>query len=95
LSNFKAPLTQKIWNQPMSQSVKEAYGPRGDTSRHLPRVRLESGLGALRAATKDSGELLLIVTRRADGVRETPSRFVDVDISAANLPVGSRLNVGG
>jgi MOSC domain-containing protein YiiM len=128
----------------MSELPKEAYGPRGDESRHLSQTELQSGFNELRSAPQDSGHLILIVSRRADGVRETPGRielspeggvpadrwgrrqplnpeaqisvmrcdvagliangqpltvfgdnfFVDLDISAANLPVGSRLSVG-
>src|SRR5262245_55559090 len=123
----------------------EAYGPRGDASRHRPLAELEAGLRALAAVPKDSGSLALLVRRRADGVRETPglallspeeglcgdgwsrrpprdpeaqlavmrrdvaeliangqalslfgdNLFVDLDISAANLPAGTRLRVGG
>jgi MOSC domain-containing protein YiiM len=124
---------------------KEAYGPRGDSSRHLSLESLEAGMRGLSAPGRDSGWLALIVCRGADGVRETPARarlspdeglardgwsrrpprqpeaqlavmrrdvaeliangqplsvfgdnlFVDLDISAANLPVGTRLRVGG
>jgi hypothetical protein len=122
----------------------EAWGPRGDPARHRPLASLEAGLGALPAAPRDEGRLLLVVRRRADGVREAPERivlsreegvpgdrwsrlprrdpeqqlsvmcgavagliangqalavfgdnlFVDLDLSAANLPAGSRLRVG-
>jgi catechol 2,3-dioxygenase-like lactoylglutathione lyase family enzyme len=122
----------------------EAYGPAGDPARHLPREALERGLRALALAPRDAGRVLLLVSRRADGVRELPSRadltlegglahdgwsrrpprdpeaqlavmrgdvaaliangqplslfgdnlFVDLDLSAANLPVGTRLRVG-
>jgi hypothetical protein len=121
----------------------EAYGPEGDASRHVPLHRLEEGLRGLRAPA-DAGRLALIVSRRADGVRETPPRirltpeggvpgdrwgrlkpdvpgmqlavmrrdvaeliaggqplttfgdnlFVDLDLSTANLPPGSRLRLG-
>src|SRR5262245_6742086 len=124
---------------------REDYGPRGDTSRHLPLAELEAGLRALAGVPRDSGRLALLVRRRADGARETPGRallspeaglsgdgwsrrpprdpeaqlavmrrdvaeliangqalslfgdnlFVDLDISAANLPAGTRLRVGG
>lgn len=122
----------------------EAWGPRGEPARHRPLAELEAGLRALPAAPRDEGRLLLIVRRRADGVRESPPRvvlsreegvpgdgwsrrpprdpesqltvmqgpvaaliangqpltvfgdnlFVDLDLSAANLPAGSRLRVG-
>jgi MOSC domain-containing protein YiiM len=122
----------------------EAWGPRGEPARHRPLAELEAGLRALPAAPRDQGRLLLIVRRRADGVRETPARvvlsreegvpgdgwrrrppcdlhsqltvmrhavadliangqpltvfgdnlFVDLDISAGNLPFGSRLHLG-
>jgi len=123
---------------------KEAYGPHGESSRHRSLAELESGLRAAPAVLEDAGRLILIVRRRADGVRETPERvhlspeegvpgdgwsrrppgdpeaqlavmrcdvaeliangqsltlfgdnlFVDLDLSAANLPTGTRLRVG-
>jgi MOSC domain-containing protein YiiM len=129
----------------MAELRKEAYGPDGDSSHHLPLGELEAGLRALPERPGDSGRVTLIVRRRADGVRETPERvdltqeegvpgdgwsrrpprkpdaqlavmrrevaeliangqpltlfgdnlFVDFDLSAANLPVGTRLRVGG
>ncbi len=128
----------------MTDLQAEAFGPHGDSSRHLRLAQLEEGLRALPEPPKDSGRLALIVRRRADGMRETPERvrlspeegvpgdgwsrrpprdpeaqlvvmrtdvgeliangqsltvfgdnlFVDLDISAANLPVGARLFVG-
>ena len=128
----------------MAELRKEAYGPRGDESRHLALAELEAGLRSLPSAPADEGVLALIVRRRADGVRETPPRvqltldegvpgdgwnrrpprdpeaqlaimrhdvaqliangqpltlfgdnlFVELDISAANLPLGTRLRVG-
>jgi hypothetical protein len=122
----------------------EAWGPRGDASRHRALAELEAGLRALPPADKERGRLALIVQRRADGARETPERvrlcpdegvpgdgwsrrpprktvaqlavmrrdvaeliangqgltlfgdnlFVDLDLSAANLPPGARLRVG-
>jgi MOSC domain-containing protein YiiM len=122
----------------------EHYGPRGDPARHRTLIDLEAGLDALAAADPDRGRVCLIVSRRADGVRETWERaelspeggmpgdrwgrrarpdpkgqltvmrrevaeliangqpltlfgdnlIVDLDISEANLPVGSRLRVG-
>jgi MOSC domain-containing protein YiiM len=110
----------------------------------LPLAALESGLRALPPARRDAGRLVLIVCRRADGLRESPERallspeeglagdgwsrrpprqpeaqlavmrrdvaeliangqsltvfgdnlFVDLDISAANLTVGTRLRLG-
>ena len=128
----------------MADSTKEAYGPPGDPSRHLPLAELERRLAALPPAPRDMGILALIVRRRADGVRETPPEvllspeegvpgdrwsrrqphspeaqltamrrdvadliangqpltvfgdnlFVDLDISAASLPIGTRLRVG-
>ena len=128
----------------MDELQREAYGPPGDPSRHRLLAELESGLRALAGAPASSGRLALIVRRRADGVRETPSRvrlsldegvpgdgwsrrpprdpeaqlavmrrdvaeliangqplslfgdnlFVDLDISTANLPSGTRLRVG-
>jgi hypothetical protein len=111
----------------------------------LTLAELEAGLRALPAAPREAGRLLLLVRRRADGVRETPARarlspdaglagddwsrrpprdraaqlavmqhavaaliagaqplarfgdnlFVDLDLSAENLPAGTRLRVGG
>ena len=111
---------------------------------HRPLAELESGLARLRDAPSDEGRLVLIVRRRADGVRETPQRvrlsqeegvpgddwsrrpprdpeaqlavmrrevaeliangqaltlfgdnlFVELDVSAGNLPAGTRLRVG-
>jgi hypothetical protein len=52
----------------------EAWGPRGDPARHLALAELDAGLRALPVAGKERGRLALIVLRRADGVRETPSR---------------------
>lgn len=127
------------------RQVAEAYGPRGDASRHRPRAELDRLLGAMPPAPRDRGRLCLIVRRRADGVRETleavrlspedgvpgdrwgrrvprkpqaqltvmelgvaelvangqplsvsgDNLVVDLDLSAANLPVGTRLRVGG
>jgi MOSC domain-containing protein YiiM len=128
----------------MTELQAEAFGPHGDSSQYLPFAELEAGLRALPESPKDAGRLALIVSRRADGARETPDRvrlspeegvpgdgwsrrppcnseaqlavmrhdvavliangqsltvfgdnlFVELDISAANLPVGTRLLVG-
>ena len=128
----------------MVELEKEAFGPEGDSSRHLSLSALEEGLSALPTPPKSVGKLALIVRRRADGVRETPESvrlspaegipgdgwnrrpprnleaqlavmrrdvseliangqpltvcgdnlFVDLDISAAKLAVGTRLRVG-
>ena len=122
----------------------EAYGPRGDASRHLALAALERGLEQLSAPPRERGTLELIVARQADGVRErlneialTPgdgvpgdrwgrlladkpelqltairrdvaelvgngqdvtvsgdNLYVDLDLSAANLPTGTRLRLG-
>ena len=122
----------------------EAYGPEGDAARHRALAELEAAWRALDAAPRESGRVALIVLRRADGARETPSAvqlsrehgvpgdgwsrrpprnpeaqlavmrrdvalliangqpltlfgdnlFVDLDLSAANLPTGARLRVG-
>jgi MOSC domain-containing protein YiiM len=128
----------------MADFRAEAFGPPGDASRHLALAELETGLHALPELPRDSGELALIVRRRADGERETPERvlltseegvpgdgwsrrpprdpeaqlavmnhdvatliangqsltvfgdnlFVHLDLSARNLPVGTRLRMG-
>jgi len=51
------------WEQ---HAAGEAYGPHGDASRHRP------ALAALPPAPRDHGRVVLLVRRRADGVRETP-----------------------
>ena len=128
----------------MAELRMEDYGPQGDEKYHRSLDALEAGLRALPQAPKDSGRLVLIVRRRADGVRETLDRvhlsleegvpgdgwsrrpprnpeaqlavmrsdvaeliangqpltvfgdnlFVELDITAANLPLGTRLRVG-
>jgi hypothetical protein len=128
----------------MAQLRKEDYGPQGEAKFHRPLESLEVAFQALPAAPKDSGRVVLIVRRRADGVRETIDRvdlsvadgvpgdgwsrrpprdpeaqlavmrstvaeliangqpltifgdnlFVDLDISADNLPLATRLRVG-
>jgi MOSC domain-containing protein YiiM len=129
----------------MADPAERACGPRGDPSRHRSLADLEAALCALARLPADSGRVALLVSRRADGVRETPARvlltpeggmpgdawsrrlprdpaaqlavmrrevaeliangqpltvfgdnlFVDLDLSAANLPAGTRLRVGG
>src|SRR5688572_27264359 len=128
----------------MPELQLEAYGPQGDLSCHLLLAELEAGLRGMPASPTGVGRLVLIVRRRPDGVRETPTRvtltpeegvpgdgwarrpprdlvaqlavmrravaelisngqpltvfgdnlFVDLDISAGNLPTGTRLRVG-
>jgi hypothetical protein len=128
----------------MADLQKEAFGPHGDPARHRGAGELAAGLLALPASPKDSGRLMLIVRRLADGTRETPTSvhlspnqgvpgdgwdrrpprnpeaqlavmshavaeliangqsltvfgdnlFVDLDVSADNLPTGTRLRVG-
>ncbi len=51
------------------------FGPPGDPSRHLPLGELEQKLGTLSAAARDAGRVALLVRRRADKVRETPTRI--------------------
>ncbi len=58
----------------MGELEKEAFGPEGDSSRHLSMAALDEGLSALPAPPKEVGTVALIVCRRADGVRETPER---------------------
>lgn len=128
----------------MSEPQTQPSGPKDEGSRHLTAAALEAGLRALPKLDRDAGRLVLIVSRREDGSRETPKRvlltpeggvpgdawsrgrpakldaqlavmrrdvaeliangqplttfgdnlFVDFDISAANLPFGTRLRVG-
>ena len=51
------------------------FGPPGDPSRHLPLGELEQKLGTLPAAARDAGRVALLVRRRPDKVRETPTRI--------------------
>ena len=128
----------------MAELEREAYGPEGDPSRHLPLAELEERLAALPPAPRDAGRLEIIVRRLPDGSRELPERvaldpdvgvpgdgwnrrpprdpdaqlavirrdvaetiangqslelfgdnlFVDFDVTAENLPAGTRLAVG-
>ena len=125
-------------------ATEELFGPRGDPSRHLALDELEGRLGALRAAPRDSGRLVVVVRRGPDKIREAPDRvelrpgggvagdawgrqedanpeaeltvmqvelarliangqpltvfgdnlFLEMDLSAENLPVGSRVRIG-
>jgi MOSC domain-containing protein YiiM len=118
----------------------EAYGPEGDSARHVSFDELVARVRALPLPPRESGRVHLIVRRHADGVRETldcarltaeggvpgdrwsrklpvnpdaqltvmrrdiaeviangqplttfgDNLFVDLDISAENLPVGTR-----
>ena len=124
--------------------AKEAYGPTGDATRHLPLDALDAALAALPAAPTERGQLRAIVRRLPDGSREHPDTvrlspeegvpgdgwsrrpprldeaqlavirhdvaeliangqsidlfgdnlFVDLDVSAGNLPEGTQLQVG-
>src|SRR5262245_54916140 len=56
----------------MAGKTSENPGLNGEPSRHLLLVQLETSLRALPELPKDSGRLVLIVRRPADGVRETP-----------------------
>jgi hypothetical protein len=128
----------------MADQPTAAAGPPGDPATHLPFDSLLKALHALPDGPKNNGRLTLIVRRRADGVRETPTRvvltpaegvpgddwsrrpprdpeaqlavmrrevaeliangqpltifgdnlFVELDLSAHNLPTGARLLVG-
>jgi len=51
------------------------FGPPGDPSRHLPLGELEQKLGTLPASPRDAGRVALLVRRRPDKVRETPTRI--------------------
>jgi MOSC domain-containing protein YiiM len=55
--------------------TKEAYGPRGDESRHRPLDELEAGRATLSTAFADTGRVALIVRRHPDGERETLDRI--------------------
>jgi hypothetical protein len=57
----------------MPAAPDPAYGPHGDPERHLPGDVLEKKLAEL-SPPRDAGRVALIVSRREDGVRETPSR---------------------
>ena len=131
--------------RPSVSGVDAGFGPPGDPSRHLGLEELEARLRCLPPAARDSGRVALLVSRRADKVRETPVRvvlraeigmpgdawvriarlerdaqltvmqadvaaaiangqpltvfgdnlFLDLDLSAENLPTGSRVRVGG
>jgi ribosomal protein S18 acetylase RimI-like enzyme len=128
----------------MTELRKEAYGPTGDPTHHLPMSELRARFAALPALPKDAGRLAVIVCRQADGTRTTPpsahltldggvpgdgwsrrpprhpdaqitvmrrdvaelvangqsltvvgdNLLVDLDLSDANLPAGTRLRVG-
>ena len=54
--------------------MPEHYGPEGDPARHLDLDALARAFEALPAPPADQGRVRLLVARRADGVRETPSR---------------------
>jgi MOSC domain-containing protein YiiM len=58
----------------MTELRKEDYGPSGDSARHRSLAELQTGLRALPESPTESGRLVLIVCRRADGVRETADR---------------------
>ena len=58
----------------MTKLAREAFGPEGNSSRHLSLAELDEGYSALPAPRKDLGRLALIVRRRPDGERETPER---------------------
>ena len=57
----------------MVELRKEAFGPHGDPSRHRSRAELDAALDALPRPPKDSGRVVLVVRRLADGTRETPA----------------------
>ena len=123
----------------------DEFGPPGDPTRHLALAELERRLVALAPASRDAGDVALVVRRQPDKTRETPKRvtlgpstgvpgdawerraspdpeeqltvmqvdvaetiangqaltvfgdnlFVALDLSAENLPAGSRVRVGG
>src|SRR5689334_16593758 len=52
------------------------FGPPGDPSRHLGLEELEARLRCLSPAARDSGGVVLLVSRRADKGRETPARVM-------------------
>lgn len=53
---------------------QEDYGPQGDESRHLPLEELEAAWDRLPAPPVETGRVAVVVSRRADGVRDTPQR---------------------
>ncbi len=59
----------------MPAAPEPAYGSHGDPERHLPGDVLEKKLAEL-SPPRDAGRVALIVSRREDGVRETPTRAV-------------------
>lgn len=67
---------------------KEARGPEGNPARHLSAEAIDAGMRALIAPPADVAELVLIVRRRADGLRETPERVVLTPDEACRATVG-------
>src|SRR5712691_9527910 len=76
--------------------------------RQLTSEELEAGLDTIRQSPADEGVLELIVRRPQAGVREVLQEgeldpvvglagdqlFIDMDLSEANLPAGTRLSLG-
>ena len=58
----------------METDPERCGAPRGDASRHRPLIELAAGLRTLAQLPPDEGRVVLLVSRRADGGRETPER---------------------
>ena len=54
----------------------EAYGPKGDPSRHLEMAALQAAWEALEPPPRDHGRVAMLVARQPDGSRELPQRVV-------------------
>ena len=62
--------------------------------RHLAMAELEAGLDEIRQAPTEEGVLELIAGERARWALAGDQLYVDLDLSAANLPPGTRLAIG-
>ena len=69
----------------MSDLQPESTGPTGDSSRHLPLAGLDAALQMLPAAPTDTGRLVLIVARRADGALTGSGRVPDLEEADLDL----------
>jgi len=64
-------------------------------SRDLTLAELEAGLDHIRASPRDVGTVALLAQDRARWPLAGDQLYVDLDLSAANVPPGTRLAVGG